>query len=364
MVAPRHPMIPLLAVAFVVGSYVIGELFLNGLRAYPVGGVVAIVVFGLYAVPFAWFIRRRDLFEPEPPALLAIAFAWGALVATSGALSGNLAIAGLVAKWGGLTFAAEWTAAIAAPITEEVLKTLGVVAIAVLAKRAIGSTLDGMVYGAMVGLGFQVVENVVYSFNAIVLSGGDSQVTPVIQMLIVRGLLSGPWSHAMYSAIAGAGVGYAVSRRHAPMARRIAAALAAFGIAFGLHFLWNSPLLTESFGSGLGILVAILVKGLLGLSIFVAMYRVAKRTDRAWFVATLRPEVARGTLTDAELGALLSWKDRRAARSSAGRYRPVVEVLQRDYVSLAGALDAGEVAEVAALRARIAALRATLPVIR
>jgi protease PrsW len=359
-----HPMTWVLVVLVAAGAWSIGELLVNGVRAFPVGGVLAIVVFTLYTIPFVWFIRRRDLFEPEPPVLLGVAFGWGALVATGGALAGNVAIAGLVAKWGGLTFAAEWTAAIAAPITEEVLKTLGVVVIAVLVKRAIGSTLDGMVYGAMVGLGFQVVENVVYCFNAIFLSGGESEVVPVVQMFVARGLLSGLWSHAMYSGLAGAGVGYAVSRRHAPMGRRVGAALAAFGAAFALHFLWNSPLLTSSFGSGWGILVAILVKGFLGLSIFTVVYRVAKRTDRAWFVATLRPEVARGTLTEAELGALLTWRDRKVARQSAGAHRPVVELLQRDYVSLAGALDAGELADVSLLRDRIARHRALLPVIR
>jgi len=293
---PQEPIFWLFAVLTLIGVVRMSTVIAQGVDRYPTGTWLAMVVFAVYTVPFARFINRRDLFAPEPPALLVIAFVWGAAVATTGALAGNMAIFSLNSKLGGLEFAANWNAAIAGPTTEELLKTAGIVAIVLLARGAVGSTLDGMVYGAMIGLGFQVVENVIYCINAIELNRGESEVIPVVQMLIMRGFVSGLWSHATYSAIIGAGVGFAVSSRQRSRSVRISFAVVAFVLGWGIHFLWNSPLLTTAFGDGAGILLAILVKGLLGLSILIVLYRLARGADRRWFVSVLQPEVDRGVM--------------------------------------------------------------------
>ena len=48
---------------------------------YPIATLTALVLFGLYAVPFCVFVAALDYLEREPPLLLATAFAWGGLVA-------------------------------------------------------------------------------------------------------------------------------------------------------------------------------------------------------------------------------------------------------------------------------------------
>lgn len=347
---PSEPILWLSAILILFGGVEMTSMFAGAFREYPTGTAFAFGLFAIYTVPFIWFIRQRDLFEPEPIPLLGLAFTWGALVATAGAISGNVAIAGILAKTAGLEFATVWTPAIAGPTTEEVLKTAGIIAIALLAKGAIGSALDGMAYGAMVGLGFQIVENVLYAINAIALSGAENEIDPVVGIFILRGLLSGLWSHAMYSALIGAGIGYALSHHGRSMPRRIAVAAIAFGLGWGLHFLWNSPLLTTRFGDGAGILLAILAKGFLGLSIVAVVYRVAKASDRHWFVQTLSGEVNSGVLSQAELDSMLSIRRRRRfRRTSAGPARTIGH-RQRLMVDLAGAIAGGDHARADTIR--------------
>lgn len=339
---PSEPILWLSAVLILYGAVEMTSMFAGAFREYPTGTAFAFGLFAVYTLPFIWFIRQRDLFEPEPVPLLGLAFVWGALVATAGAISGNVAIAGLVAKTAGLEFAAVWTPAIAGPTTEEVLKTAGIIAIALLARGAIGSALDGMVYGAMVGLGFQIVENVLYAINAIALNGAEDEITPVVGIFILRGLLSGLWSHAMYSALIGAGVGYALSQHDRSIPRRIAVATIAFSLGWGLHFLWNSPLLTTRFGNGAGILLAILLKGLLGLAIIAVVYRFAKASDRHWFVQTLSGEVDSGVLSQAELDSMLSIRQRRRFRRRTAGAPRIIRRRQRLMIDLAGAVAGGD----------------------
>ena len=142
--------------------------------AYPLATLTAVVLFALLAVPFWFFVSELDFLEREPPALLALAFAWGGLVATAVSIPGSAALDNLIAKLGSPHLAADWGAALAGPTVEEIAKTLGVVAIVLIARAQVNSVLDGVVYGAMVGLGFQIVEDIVYALGAVALAGrGD-----------------------------------------------------------------------------------------------------------------------------------------------------------------------------------------------
>ena len=62
---------------------------------------LASVVWALYAVPFVLIVFFLDLLEPEPPAFLGSAFAWGALVATPIALVANRSAQAIMTNlWG------------------------------------------------------------------------------------------------------------------------------------------------------------------------------------------------------------------------------------------------------------------------
>ena len=116
-------------------------------------------------------------------------------------------------------------------------------AIVLIARAQVNSVLDGVVYGALVGLGFQIVEDIVFALGAVALAGQGDHVEPVITTFLLRGFLAGVWSHTLFGALAGAGIGYLVVR--ADRSRRPGSAsrmLAVLG-AWASHVLWNSPLL-------------------------------------------------------------------------------------------------------------------------
>jgi len=267
------------------------------------------------AVPFALVVRSLDYFEREPPLLVLAAFGWGGLVATSTAIAANAAGLDLLARRCRRSFATGWGPALIAPTMEELLKTLGVVVVVLVARAQMNSVVDGIVYGAFVGLGFQVVENIIYAMNAVGVAGRGDQVGPVVTTFLLRGFLGGLWSHTLFSALAGAGVAILVVHRDRPLWTRLAWAGSAFAGAWVVHFLWNSPLLRDGFGyGGLGAVAALLLKGIpAALLILLLIGMPAAGGEYYLRMLASEPEIA----TQRELQALASGRTRAAAR----RYR-------------------------------------------
>jgi RsiW-degrading membrane proteinase PrsW (M82 family) len=337
----RQPAFWVVILLLAVGTVRISQITAIFLESYPIATLTAIVLFGLLAVPFWLFLSELDFLEREPASLRVLAFAWGGLVATSVSIPGSTALDNLIAKLGSPGLAAEWGAALAGPTVEEIAKTLGVVAIVLIARAQINSVLDGIVYGALVGLGFQIVEDVVFAIGAVRAAGEGDQVQPVITTFLVRGFLAGVWSHTLFGALAGAGIGYLVVNRDRSRARRIAVAgLALFG-AWLSHSLWNSPLFRESLGDGAVALLAVLLfKGLPPLLLVLYLVRRAHDREAAYYVAILATVREPDLITEGELRVLGSGSRRGAARrhaaAGAGRKaRAAVRRLQRAQAGLA-----------------------------
>jgi len=376
----RHPAFWLIVGLLLVGAGRVGVMVGRAGALYPVATTVALVLFALYAVPFLVFVDRLDYLEREPPLLLATAFAWGGLVATSAAIPGNIALDDLVAKVWSPGVAARWGPALAGPTVEEPLKLLGVVAVALLARSQINSVVDGFVYGAMAGLGFQVVENVLYAANEVASAGLGDRTGPVIAVFVARGFIAGLWSHTMFTALAGAGVGYAVVRRERSRPSRYGVALLCLAGAWLAHFAWNSPVLSGGFGLGTaGQIAAVLVKGIPALLVVLALVRAAGDREADYYARMLTDAGDPRLATAAEIEALCSPAKRSAARREAyaragWRGARAVRRLQSAQARLAVELsrgeDAGPVArrrhDVLAARSRLVALadasrRAALP---
>lgn len=344
----RQPAFWVVIALLAAGAVRIAQIVTIFLDSFPIATITAILLFGLLAVPFWLLLAELDFLEREPVSLRVLAFAWGGLVATSVSIPGSTALDNLIAKLGSPDLAADWGATLAGPTVEEIAKTLGVVAIVLVARAQMNSVLDGIVYGALVGLGFQIVEDVVFAVGAVQQAGEGDRIQPVIVTFLVRGFLAGVWSHTLFGALAGAGIGYLVVNRDRTRIRRVAVAVLAVFAAWASHSLWNSPLFRESLGdSALGLLAALLFKGLPPLLLVLHLVRRAHDREAAYYVAILATVRDPDLITDGELRVLGSHSRRGAARRHAVAHagqqaRAAVRRLQRAQAGLAVELSRAE----------------------
>lgn len=165
------------------------------------------VFFGLSVVPalaLAAYIWSADITTNEPLPLLVGTFVLAILFATGAAL-GN-AVGGTLLRSIPVVGMVLFFYLIVGPL-EELVKLL---AVRVFAFRSdsFDAVIDGTVYGAIAGLGFAAIENVVYiSGVAAEIDGGASLLTAATGIATVRALV-GP-GHVIYSAIAGYYLGLA-----------------------------------------------------------------------------------------------------------------------------------------------------------
>jgi RsiW-degrading membrane proteinase PrsW (M82 family) len=201
----------------------------------------------LTIVPVAvlWFLDRR---ERESPWLFAAAFLWGACIATPLALLFNTAFFQLVDAWVaqrpaitellGPDATLLLAAPISAPIVEEAAKALGVVLLFVLLRAEFDNMRDGLIYGALVGVGFNWYEAALYVAQGYVEHG----VAPYGTQLGLRYGLIGLGGHAMFTGIFGASLGLAIQTRRAWL--RILAPVSGLALAIAAHMFNNAlPLL-------------------------------------------------------------------------------------------------------------------------
>jgi hypothetical protein len=116
-------------------------------------------------------------------------------------------------------------------------------------------------------------------------------------------------------------VGYFVTRTDRSLAARTGAVVLAFALAFAAHFVWNSPLLTEAFGEGFGILLGLVLKGIPVLVLLVVMYRLARDQEATWFREATAGEVGTDVLLPDELDELMTLSRRRDVRRMVRRVR-------------------------------------------
>jgi protease PrsW len=182
---------------------------------------------------------------------------------------------------------------------------------------------------------------VVFAVGAVALAGRGDDVQPVIATFLLRGFLSGVWSHTLFGALAGAGVGYLAVRTDRPLRARIGVAALAVAGAWGTHVLWNAPLFSDGLGNGaLALLAVLLVKGLPPLLLILWLVRRAHDREAAFYVGRLAALHDPELITEAELSVLGSGSRRSAARWHAGSVagrpgRSAVHRLQRAQARLA-----------------------------
>jgi RsiW-degrading membrane proteinase PrsW (M82 family) len=184
-------------------------------------------------------VRRMDRNHKEPWRLVLVAAAWGAIVATSLVVWGETvweqsAQHALVPGPG-----LDTSLAFMAGILEEVSKGIAVLLLFLVMRNEFDDVVDGIVYGAAVGLGFNYLESISYMTNiySIFAPEGAGGVAAGVQWY-ARQVLGLFFGHATYTAFIGAGVG--IARQLPSMRKKVIAIAAGFIVAIAGHFAWDA----------------------------------------------------------------------------------------------------------------------------
>jgi len=280
----------------------IAPLLSNSLTQYPAAGLVSAVLWSAYGLVLMLLLYRLELFERRSPLTMVGAFVWGAVVVSGIGTIAGPAVNELILKIG---VPDGWAAAISAGVTEEPLKMLGVVALALIPRARVNSPIDGLYFGLIVGLGFEVTESYLYTVTGSIQEGGTFMV--ILLTFVLRGIIGGLWNHPTFTAITGSGVGYFFGAA-ASLLRRTLVMVGSLLAAIALHAFFDSPVLEGN------PLVSTVVKGLPTLILFIVVFRIAQAKERRRFARIGETQVPRDLITEDELTVLASRKARRRAR--------------------------------------------------
>jgi RsiW-degrading membrane proteinase PrsW (M82 family) len=183
-------------------------------------------------------VALLDRYERESVIVLGAAFVWGAVVAIPPVLGvEHLLLRHLVGARG--SFAQAGAQAAAAALVEEAFKAAGLLALIAAVRDEFDNVTDGVLYGLLIGAGFALAENFAYF-----------ALTPRADLgfLILGRVLLGWLGHSTYTALVGAGLGYAREMGHAR--GRWRAPLLGFGAAVLLHLCFDFVVFAADVAAG------------------------------------------------------------------------------------------------------------------
>lgn len=258
--------------------------------------IAAIVPTMLYVGIIYWV----DRYEKEPWWLLAAAFLWGAIPGIIIAFIFNTLLSVPLFILLGSELGEAAAPSLIGPPVEETVKGMALVAIFLFWRSEIDSPLDGIIYGAMVGMGFAMVENVFYFVETFNRGGAEAWGINIVLRAIIFGL-----NHALFSSFTGLGI--AIARLSTNTAVQIILPLLGWMTAVFLHFLHNFIVMQGE----IFIFVALLFDwGGVWLVLVIILWAVLQ--ERRWLRNYLVEEVALGTLTASQFTAACSGRKRTA----------------------------------------------------
>lgn len=226
------------ALLFLVSATVtLGTAILVGRGALASEGIeavlTAITIPLIPALGVVCLVTALDRYEREPWFLLVAAFLWGAIIAIPPALFIERGLAGALVSAisaAGVPdgFAQAAAQAMSAGVTEEAVKGAGLLVLLYFLRDEFDNVTDGLLYGALIGAGFAMVENFVYFAVA-----PRSDLGFIIFGRVVLGWLS----HSTFTGLFGAGLGYARETRD--RLRQVLLPLAGFLVGLLLHTGFN-----------------------------------------------------------------------------------------------------------------------------
>lgn len=273
--------------ALVGGAYLRAPLFpssemvLEPSTLYLLSTLAAAAPALLYVTLIYWV----DRYEKEPGWLLAATFLWGAAPAVLLALLFSLLGTAPLYLLTGPDVVNTLGAIFVAPPVEELVKGVAVLAVFLMLRHEIDSLLDGIIYGAMVGMGFALVENVFYFVDEFNQTGLEGWRTLVLLRGVVFGL-----NHSLFTS--STGLGLAVGRFARRRWLRIVAPILGFTAAVALHTAHN---VGATLGGAFCLILPFADWGGVFLLLLIIVW--ALWQERQWIRAYLKEEVALGTMT-------------------------------------------------------------------
>ncbi len=191
--------------------------------------IISILALGLSTYCWAWLITSIDHFEREPWSYLSWTFLWGAIPG----LSLSFGCQWLCFQWidSSLGFTLDsqlLESAVVAPLSEELAKGIVIAIIYGWFRHEFDGWVDGIVYGAMVGLGFNFMEDL----PGLILTHDWSTWST---LFIADGVNGG--AHAFYTALTG--IGFGIARYAKTLDRQVVAIGSGFVAAVVTHGINN-----------------------------------------------------------------------------------------------------------------------------
>ena len=328
--------------------------------------VLVTLIPSLIAIAVLWWLDR---YEKEPLWLLGIAFFWGAVPTIGLSLVAQLVIdVPLADAFGHSILYPLANLSLVAPLTEEIFKALILLLLYLFYRQEFDGVMDGILYGALIGFGFSVVEDIFYLMGSLMGEGGWAEWGVVLALRV--GLYN--LNHSLFTACTGIGFGLARNRR-AGWKRWVYPFLGLCAALF-LHGLHNaSTVLAESTG-GISILLATVFDwmGVLGMLVLIL---VSVRQEKRWF-EELELEIESGVISPDEAQIASSYRARvargwqilkqhglREMLRWSRFVQMIVDLAYKKHQKKAAQEGAATDERIARLREQIARLRPELPVV-
>lgn len=250
---------------------------------------------------------------------MLFAFGWGSVAAVIFALVAEVAFSASVFLAAGEDVTSVASLVVGAPLIEEACKGVALLLLLWFYREEFDNVLDGLIYGALIGLGFSMTENLFYFITAY----REDGVAGLGELFVIRAVING-FGHAMYTGVIGASVGWSRSRYQTGLARFLVPVL---GYAAGvlLHMLWNGGIVAISRwqGEDASVWSVVLIETpLFVIPPLVLLYYLARKASAGELMIIrdqLQEEVALGVLTPEEFEIAVSHDKRVEAMRSARR---------------------------------------------
>lgn len=238
---------------------VLAELVGTGVLISP-GPVLMGVVFAAVEIGIVFVLGRMLSLWPRTRGGTRVLWPLCALLWGSGvALLFVIVITGPITSFTEATTSTAFDASFAGAWPEEITKGLGILAV-LLAFQQLNRPWHGVAVGAVVGAGFEAIENVLYGATG-GLQDPNSDMAGALGMWVTR-MIYGPFIHVCLSALVGYGLGRALYDAQRATSRRYLTVLGWWAVAFGLHFCWNITTDLSPLAYARIIVVAVVLYGL------------------------------------------------------------------------------------------------------